>query len=156
MVKIIKLIISLIICQLAGLIGSIFTSPSIGTWYATINKPSFTPPSWIFGPVWIFLFLLMGISLYLVWENGFKSRENKMALNLFMIQLILNTFWSIIFFGLHSPIFAFIEIILLWIVILFTMLRFYRISKTASYLLIPYIIWVTFAAFLNLSIVLIN
>ena len=152
--NIIKLIIAIAVSFSAGIIGSIFTSSSIPTWYAAINKPSFNPPNWIFAPVWNALFLLMGISLYLVWIN--KSKLKKKAITLFGIQLGLNALWSIIFFGLHSPLAAFIEIIILWIAILLTIIYFYRISKTASYLLMPYIIWVSFAAVLNFFIFLIN
>ena len=152
MKKFIKLIISIIICQLAGVIGSIFTTSSIPTWYASLNKPEFNPPNWIFAPVWITLFTLMGISLYLVWSKG----VNKKALTFFGIQLVLNTLWSIIFFGLQNILFAFIEIIILWIAILLTIIYFYRLSKAASYLLVPYILWVSFAAVLNFSIFLIN
>ena len=152
--KYLKLIISLIIPQLAGGIGSLFTSPSISTWYATIAKPSFNPPNWIFGPVWTTLFLLMGISLFIVWNE--KSKLKKKAITVFGIQLGLNTLWSILFFGLHSPLTAFIEIIFLWAAILLTIIYFYKISKPAAYLLIPYILWVSFAAVLNISIVFLN
>lgn len=148
-----KLIASIIICQLAGIIGSVFTVSSVSTWYLTLNKPFFNPPSWVFGPVWTLLYLLMGISLYIVWNN--KNRTKK-ALNIFGIQLILNSLWSILFFGLQSPLFAFIEIIFLWFTILLSIIYFYRISKSAAYLLIPYIIWVSFAAILNFSIFSLN
>ncbi|MDO8741158.1 MAG: TspO/MBR family protein [Candidatus Woesearchaeota archaeon] len=151
-----KLIFSIIICQLAGLIGSFFTASSIGTWYAALQKPSFNPPNWIFGPVWVALFLLMGISLYLVWEKGIKAKGVKTALIFFGIQLLLNMLWSIIFFGLRSPLYASIEIIILWLAILFTIIKFYNISKPAAYLLVPYILWVSFAVVLNISIVLVN
>lgn len=151
-----KLVFSIIICQLAGLIGSFFTASSIDTWYAALQKPSFNPPSWIFGPVWVTLFVLMGISLYLVWEKGIKAKGAKTALIFFGIQLALNALWSIIFFGLRSPLYASIEIIILWLAILFTILKFYRISKPAAYLLIPYMLWVSFAAVLNISIAIIN
>ena len=151
-----KLAASIIICQLAGFIGSIFTAASIPTWYAALQKPFFNPPAWVFAPVWITLFVLMGISLYLVWNKGIKTKGVKIALILFGFQLALNVLWSIIFFGLKSPLYAFIEIVMLWIIILFTILKFYSISKTASYLLIPYILWVSFAAVLNFSIFILN
>jgi len=151
-IKILKLIISILICQGAGAIGSLFTSPAISTWYATIQKPSFNPPNWIFAPVWTLLFLLMGISLYLIWSKGFKDKEIKTAIFIFFAQLILNIFWSILFFGLQSPLYAFIEIIILWVAILFTIISFYKISKTAAFLLLPYILWVSFAGYLNYSI----
>jgi len=154
--KILKLIISILICQGAGAIGSLFTSPAISTWYATIQKPSFNPPNWIFAPVWILLFLLMGLSLYLIWSNGFKRKGTKIAISIFFVQLILNILWSILFFGLQSPLFAFIEIIILWFAILLTIISFYKVSKIAAYLLMPYIIWVSFASVLNFSILIIN
>jgi len=149
-----KLVLSIIIPQLAGGIGALFTTSSIPTWYASIQKPSFNPHNWIFGPVWTTLFLLMGISLFLVWNE--KSKLKKKAITFFGVQLGLNTIWSILFFGLHSPLLAFIEIILLWIAILFTIIYFSKISKTSAYLLVPYILWVSFAAVLNLSILLLN
>jgi benzodiazapine receptor len=149
-----KLIYSLIICLAAGAIGSLFTSSSIPTWYAALNKPFFNPPNWLFGPVWTLLYVLMGISLYLVWSRGFK--KNKDAITWFFVQLILNTLWSILFFGLKSPLSAFIEIILLWIAILVTLIKFHKISKNSAYLLIPYLAWVSFAAVLNFSIFYLN
>lgn len=151
-----KLIFSIAICQLAGFIGSIFTSPSIPTWYASLNKPVFNPPSWIFAPVWTTLFFLMGVSLYLVWEKGLKEKKVKIALGFFSAQLLLNVLWSVIFFGLQQPLYAFIEIIILWTAILLTILKFYKISKPAAYLLMPYTLWVGFAAVLNYSLWMIN
>jgi tryptophan-rich sensory protein len=148
MKKFIKLLICIIVCQAAGGIGAIFTMPAISGWYRSLQKPFFNPPDWIFSPVWIFLFLLMGISLYLVWDRG--ARENKKSIFIFGVQLVLNIFWSIIFFGLKSPGFAFLEIIILWLAILATIISFYKISKTAGLLLIPYILWVSFALILNL------
>jgi benzodiazapine receptor len=144
-----KLIASIIICQLAGFIGSLFTTPAIPTWYATLRKPTFTPPSWVFFPVWTTLFLLMGISLFLVWQKTLKERKVKIALSLFAIQLVLNTLWSIFFFGLKSPLLAFIEIVILWFAILLTILKFFKVSKPAGILLLPYILWVSWAAVLN-------
>ena len=99
---ILKLLGAVIMCQLAGFIGSVFTFNSVNTWYLTLNKPFFNPPSWIFGPVWVSLYFLMGISLYLVWNKGFKSKVSKSALSFFITQLVLNSLWSIIFFGLKS------------------------------------------------------
>lgn len=152
-----KLIVSIFVCQLAGFIGSFFTVSSIPTWYSTLNKPFFNPPNWIFGPVWIILYLLMGISLYLIWNNkSGKTKQFKIAITFFISQLVLNSLWSIIFFGLKLPLIAFIEIIVLWIFILLTIIYSYKISKIASYLLIPYILWVSFASILNLSIYLLN
>jgi translocator protein len=149
-----KLITSIIICQLAGIIGSFFTVSSVSTWYLTLNKPFFNPPSWVFGPVWITLYFLMGISLYLIWNN--YNKDSKLAVTFFSIQLVLNSLWSILFFGLRNPLLAFIEIIVLWAFILLTIIYFYKKSKTAAYLLIPYILWVSFAAILNFAIYYLN
>jgi len=149
---ILRLIISILVCQLAGLIGSIFTRASVSTWYVTLNKPSFTPPGWVFGPVWITLYVVMGISAFLVWSKGFNNREVKTALIIFGTQLILNALWSMAFFGLRSPLAGLIVIIILWIAILFTILNFIGISRVAGFLLIPYILWVSFAAILNVSL----
>ena len=179
MKNIAKLAISVLICELAAVIGSIFTVPAIKGWYLHLDKPSFNPPNWIFGPVWTILYLLMGISLYLVWLRNFASevpanmekqktwnpisarlwfgswREENAAL-IFTLQLVLNILWSVIFFGLKLPGLAFFEILMLWFAILYTIINFYRISKTAAYLLIPYIIWVSFATILNYAIWIIN
>ncbi len=144
-----KLIITVIGCELVGLVGTPFTVAAIPTWYQSLNKPFFSPPNWIFGPVWTALYLLMGISAYLVWIK-------KGALNYFLIQLFLNFLWSVLFFGLRSPLLGFIDIVTLWIFILITILQFYKISKPAAYLLIPYLLWVSFATLLNLSIILLN
>jgi tryptophan-rich sensory protein len=145
-----KLIISLFICQLAGIIGSIFTAPAVTTWYAVLNKPAFNPPDWIFAPVWIILYVLMGISFYIIWIKS--SRQNfGFLFSAFVLQLILNAFWNIIFFGLRFPLLAFIEIIVLWVMILICIFYFYPVSRASSYLLVPYIIWVTFAAVLNFA-----
>lgn len=150
--KLWKLIISILLPFLASAIGGFFTVDSISTWYAGLIKPSFNPPNWIFGPVWSILYLLMGISLYLVWIKKY----NKPAFMLFGIQLFLNALWSILFFGMRMPLFAFIEIIFLWIAILMTIIFFYRINKISAYLLIPYILWVSFAAVLNFTIAVLN
>lgn len=148
-----KLIISILIPMLAAVIGSFFTSSSVGTWYLKLKKPSFNPPGWIFGPVWSLLYLMMGISLYLIWTSG---KNIKLPVTIFAIQLILNLAWSILFFGMKNPLAAFIDIILLWISILATIIIFYGISPTASYLLIPYFLWVSFAALLNYKIYALN
>jgi len=155
-INITKIIVSVLICQGVGAVGSIFTSPAISTWYAILQKPSFNPPNWIFAPVWTILFLLMGISLYLIWSKGWADKRVKIALFIFGIQLVLNILWSFLFFGLQSPLYAFIEIIILWLAILLTIISFYRISKPAAYLLLPYILWVSFASILNFSIMILN
>ncbi|MCX6739709.1 MAG: tryptophan-rich sensory protein [Candidatus Parcubacteria bacterium] len=147
-----RLVASIAICELAGIIGSFFTMDGVRNWLPTLIKPSFNPPNWIFGPVWTLLFLLMGISLYLVWE---KKAEIK-ALIIFGLQLLLNILWSVLFFYMHNPLSAFIEIIVLWILIFLTIIEFYKISKRASYLLIPYLLWVSFAAVLNFTLYSLN
>lgn len=146
-----KLAVSIIICQLAGVIGSIFTAPNIPSWYATLAKPVFNPPNWIFAPVWISLYVLMAISFYLIWIRN-DIPNFGFLMSLFVLQLVLNAFWTIIFFGLKSPFFAFIEIVVLWILILLCIISFHKISKTASVLLVPYLLWVTFAAVLNFEL----
>ena len=151
-----KLIISIVVSQLAGIIGAFFTTPSIASWYATLSKPALNPPAWVFGPVWTTLFALMGIAAFLVWKKGLERRDVKKALGIFIGQLCLNTLWSIIFFGLHNPGMAFIEIIFLWLAILSTIITFAKISKPAAWLLVPYILWVSFAGYLNYSIWILN
>lgn len=144
------------ICLLAGIIGSVFTYSAIPTWYASLNKPAFNPPNWIFGPVWTFLYITMGIAVYLIWQKGLKHPPAKIAITFFIIQLILNCFWSIAFFGFKSPIAGLMVLILLWIAILATIITYYKISIWAAILLIPYIFWVSFAGILNYSIVKLN
>lgn len=153
---IIKLVVAIAIAELAGIVGSIFTTSSIPTWYVTLAKPELAPPNWIFAPVWTTLFVLMGIAAFLVWRRGLGRRDVKIALGIFLGQLVLNTLWSIIFFWLHSPGGAFIEIIFLWFAILATIIVFARISKPAAWLLIPYILWVSFAGYLNYAIWILN
>jgi benzodiazapine receptor len=154
--EILKLLVSIIACQLAGVIGAFFTTPAIPTWYAALNKPSFTPPSWVFGPVWITLYLLMGISAFLIWRQGFHIPQVRTALLIFGLQLFLNALWSPAFFGLRSPIAGAIVIVFLWFSILWTVWKFYPLSRSAAALFLPYILWVSFAAVLNISITILN
>ena len=154
--NILKLVISIVACQCAGLIGSIFTMPAISTWYETLAKPSFTPPNWLFAPAWVTLYVLMGVAVFLVWRKGFGIKNVKAALITFLVQLVLNVLWSAIFFGAKSLVGGAGVIVLLWIAILFTILRFFKISTVAGGLLIPYILWVTFASALNISILALN
>lgn len=154
--KIKQLIISIIYVQLAGLIGSIFTTPSISTWYQTLTKPSYNPPNWVFAPVWTLLFLLMGISLFLIWTSQTDKKTKQKAISIFNTQLLFNILWSLFFFTFKNPTLAFVEIIFLWILIFINIKSFSAINRIAGILLIPYILWVSFAAFLNLSIVLLN
>jgi tryptophan-rich sensory protein len=150
--NILLLAAAVIICQLAGVIGSVFTAPSIPTWYAGLNKPFFNPPSWVFGPAWITLYTLMGLALYKVYSLGWKKEKVKIALAFFGVQLVLNAFWSIIFFGWQNPYLAFIEIIVLWLFIALTTKKFWQLSRKAGYLMLPYLLWVSFAAILNFFI----
>ena len=152
----IKLIVSIFICLLAGIIGSFATQSAIPTWYASLNKPSFNPPNWIFGPVWTTLYIMMGIAAFLIWRNGLNNKSVMIAISIFLIQLILNCIWSIAFFGFKSPFAGLVIIIFLWIAIVATMFAFYKISMPAMILLIPYIFWVSFAAVLNYAIYMLN
>jgi len=191
--NLLKFFASIIICELAGVIGSFFTVSQINGWYKNLNKPGFNPPNWIFGPVWTIIFVLMGISLYLVWSKKWHPKNksihektkmrNQVSISripvvqailvarqkfssgswqklnivlIFTAQLVLNILWSIIFFGMHSAGLAFFELLMLWFAIIFTSVNFYRVSKIAALLLLPYILWVSFAAVLNLAIFLLN
>lgn len=152
--KPLKLVISLIIPLLAGFVGSLFTNPTIKAgWYATLIKPELTPPSWVFPVVWTILFILMGIALYLVWQKP-QHPKFRLASLLFTAQLILNVWWSLLFFYQQRPSWALLEIVPLWFFILFTLLTFKKIDRRAGWLLLPYILWVTFATYLNYSIAL--
>lgn len=151
-----KLIIAIALSELAGIIGSIFTISAIPNWYATLARPALNPPSWIFGPVWTTLYVLMGIATFLVWKKGWGQKNVQKALSVFGFQLVLNALWSIIFFGLHSPSWAFVDIVAMWFTIVWTMILFYKISKPAMWLLVPYILWVSFAGYLNFMIWILN
>jgi translocator protein len=151
-----KLAISILFCELAGILGSLFTVPSIPSWYSALQKAALNPPAWIFAPVWTALFALMGTAFYLIWIKNGNKKEIKNARTIFFGQLILNILWTIIFFGLHNPLLAFIEIVLLWFAILATIISFYKISKLAAYFLLPYILWVSFASYLNFSVWMLN
>ncbi len=167
-----KFVAAMLISEAAGVIGSIYSIPAITTWYVGLAKAPLGPPNYVFGPVWITLYALIGIALYLVWRNswhvknhiiegdrrawnsmskrfwtGDLQKQNIMAL--FAIQWILNVAWSVIFFGLHQPGWAFFEIIALWVSIIYLMINFYRVSKSAAWILVPYLAWVSFAAYLN-------
>ena len=154
--NIFKLIVSVGAPLVAGAIGSVFTASSMDTWYANLAKPALNPPGWVFGPVWTTLFVLMGIAMFLVWKKLESNRHTKVALTLFGVQLILNILWSVLFFGLRSPGSAFVEIIFLWVAILATIIAFAKVSRPAGWLLVPYILWVSFATYLNYSIYILN
>jgi translocator protein len=145
-----RLVLSIFVCSLAGVIGSVFTVSSVTTWYQTLIKPFFNPPAFVFGPVWTVLYLLMGVSLYQIWG---KKKAN---LKWFWAQLTLNTAWSIVFFGLKNPPLALVVIVLLLISIILTIKSFLKVNKNAALLLLPYLAWVSFASILNLSIVILN
>ena len=150
----IRFVISITICQFAGVIGYIFTASSVTNWYVTLEKPDFTPPGWIFGPIWVILYFLMGISLYLLWIN--KTKDNRKAFTVFAVQLILNASWSFLFFGLKSPLYGLIDILFLLAAIILTILFLYKVSVLAMVLLVPYLVWVAFATILNYNILLLN
>lgn len=151
-----RLMVSIIIVEAVGGIGAIFTTPAIPVWYASLKKSSLNPPNWIFGPAWTILFLLIGVSLFLIWRQAIAGENVRLAITVFVFQIALNVLWSIIFFGLKLPLAGFVEIIVLWIVILANTIVFYRISAAAGLLLIPYLCWVGFASYLNLSVYLLN
>lgn len=153
--RIIKLLGIITLCEGVGFLGTIFTVPSILTWYTFLHKPVFNPPNWIFGPVWTALYLLMGLSLFLILQKKLKKQKT-FLITLFLVQLVLNFFWSVIFFGWHQPLLALVEIIFLWISIALLIIDFWKFSKAAALLLVPYLCWVSFASILNFSIVLLN
>ena len=138
--------------QIAGISGALFTNTGEGSWYRQIEKPSWNPPGWVFGQVWTSLYIMMGIAFYLVWKSNAASEAKKPAMTLWVVQLILNFFWTLIFFGAQEIGWALLEIIVLWVAILLTIFAFARISKTAAWLMVPYIAWVSFAAVLTATI----
>jgi tryptophan-rich sensory protein len=150
-----KLFASLALPVGLGAIAGLFTSDAVPGWYETLTRPSFSPPNWIFGPVWTILYILLGISLFLVWKEN-KSKRRNQAIAVFLIQQTLNFAWSFIFFYFNLIGIALLEIIILWISILTMIILFYRIKPIAAYINIPYIIWVTFATILNASFYLLN
>jgi len=152
----IKLVMSILICQCAGIIGSFFTRRSIPEWYVFINKPVFNPPNWVFAPVWVSLFIMMGIAAFLVWRKGLCTPGVRSALMIFLLQLVLNSLWSIVFFGNRSILGGLVVIVVLWLAILWAIIKFFAISKPAGVLLIPYIAWTSFAFILNVALVVLN
>lgn len=149
---VIKILIAVLVCLGIGFIGSIATQASVDTWFVALDKPSFNPPSWVFAPVWTLLYVLMGVAAGMVWSRGFHHLWVKTALYHFGFQLILNAGWSIAFFGYQSPLAGLIIIIALIVLVLITFKWFKIVSTTAAYLLIPYILWIGFAAALNFEI----
>ncbi len=152
---VIKLIVSVGVPLLAGGVGGLVTTPAISTWYATLNKPWFTPPDWLFGPVWTLLYVLMGLALFLVWRSP-RSRTRDIGIALFAVQLAVNIFWSFAFFGLENTLYGVLTIIPLWVLIAATIFQFYKVSKGAAFLMVPYILWVSIATALNTAVYLLN
>jgi len=148
-----KILIMIVTCVGIGVIASLLTKEGVDTWYTTIEKPSFNPPNWLFAPVWSTLYVMMGIAAGLVWHEMDRQKETvKKGLTFFAIQLALNALWSFIFFGLHNPFLALIEIILLWLMIYETFVQFSKVNRIAGYVFVVYLLWVTFATTLNASI----
>jgi translocator protein len=156
MKKAFGILLCILVCELAGVIGSVFTTPSIPGWYAGLAKPPFNPPNWVFAPVWTTLYAMMGLAAYLVYEKGQRNKEVRKALAVFAGQLVLNALWSIVFFGAHTILGAAVVIVLLWAMILESILLFSKISRAAAFLLIPYFLWVSFATILNISLYVLN
>jgi len=156
MAKIGKLFCSITVCLSTGILGSFATRNSITNWYAHLSRPSFTPPDWTFGVVWPVLYVMMGISAFLIWNMDINRRQVRVALGVFALQLILNGLWTPIFFGLHLIGVALVEIVMMWAAILLTIFTFWKVSKAAALLLLPYILWVSFAVVLNASLFLLN
>ena len=151
-----KLVISIAVCHTAGIIGGFFTRNSIPVWYENLKKPFFTPPDWVFGPVWIVLYTMMGISIYAIWRKGLQAPGVKSAMAIFIFQLTLNILWPMIFFGGRSIDGGMVIIVLLWLAIAWTMAAFFNLSKTAFLLFTPYILWVSFALVLNAALGILN
>jgi tryptophan-rich sensory protein len=151
-----KIIILVVICLVLGFTSGLITKSAITDWYPTIKKPIFNPPNGVFGPVWTMLYIMMAVAAALIWNVIDSNKNAKTALKYFAIQLFLNVLWSILFFGLHNPAMAFIEIIILWALIFKTYIEFKKINTIAAYLLLPYLFWVSFATILNGSIWFLN
>lgn len=151
-----KIIIGAAVCLAIGTLSGIATASSVGSWYATLNKPSFNPPNWIFGPVWTLLYIMMGIAAGLVWDKGWNNRKVRLGLGAFIVQLLLNALWSVFFFGMQNPVLALADIIILLGILILLTTYFYGIRKWAGLLLVPYVLWVSFATALNLAIVWLN
>jgi len=149
-------VISLAITLVIGFVASLFTRPEIAGWYSTLHKPSFNPPSWLFAPVWTAIYILIAIAAYLVWKQRNAATAYHATAGIYFIQLLLNFSWSIVFFGMHEILGALVVIILLWLSITINIIWFGKFSKIAAWLLVPYLLWVSFASLLNLNIYLFN
>ncbi|MBN1366780.1 MAG: tryptophan-rich sensory protein [Dehalococcoidales bacterium] len=154
--SIIRLLISILVCLVAAATGSLSTIKAVQKWYPGLRKPRFTPPNWVFGPVWFVLYVLMAVSVFFVWQKGIAANEVLIAFVLFWIQLAVNAAWSFVFFGLKSKGGGIITIIILWLLILATIIASLKVSVLAGYLLIPYIVWVSIATYLNIGVWLLN
>ncbi len=154
-IDVVKLIISLAVPLLAGFGSTVWTINSIPTWYTSLNKPWFSPPNVVFAPVWTTLYILMGLALFLVWRSP-RNRTRDAGIVLFAAQLAANVAWTFAFFGLQSTLYGLLAIVPLWFLIAATIYQFYKVDKRASYLLIPYIVWVSIATALNASIYVLN
>lgn len=154
----VKIVIAVVVCLVIGLSGSIATNTSLTTWFTTLNKPSWNPPNWLFAPVWTTLFILMGIAAGLIWHEGTDKGDTraKPAMIWFGMQLILNLLWSFSFFGAQSLILGLVNILILWVAILITILKFRAIKPIAAWLMVPYILWVSFATVLNITFLYLN
>jgi benzodiazapine receptor len=147
---------AVLVCVLLGAAGGLLTAPAIEGWYATLTKPSFNPPNWVFGPVWTVLYTLQGLAVWLLWRRDTERRAVRIAIALFCIQFVLNLAWSPAFFGLQSPALGLVVIVPLWAAIVATIEAAWRVDRRASLLLVPYALWVTFAAILNYAIWMLN
>jgi tryptophan-rich sensory protein len=154
--KLVNAALCVLVCEFVGAAGSVFAFPAISGWYQILQKPAFTPPSWAFGPIWLVMYALMGIALSLVWETHTKTKQMGKQTALFTLQLVLNFLWSFLFFGLRSIALGLIEIVALWIAVLATTIEFYKVSKKAAALMMPYLAWVTVAMLLNLYVLKLN
>ena len=154
--SIVQLFFFIFLCLVLGNgLGGYFTFISVEGWYQTLNKPSFNPPDWVFGPVWTTLYIFMGISIWLVWKSE-KNKNRTIGIRIFWLQLFFNVFWTYLFFGIQRIDLGMLEIIFLIFLIIINIFYFFKIDKIASYLLIPYIFWVSYAAVLNFKIWILN
>lgn len=150
--RIFRLVVALIVPLIVGAIGGLATSSSLTDWYPTLQKPAWTPPNWVFGPVWTALYLMMGFAAWRVWMVGLLNRPVRLALILFGVQLALNLGWSLLFFGLQRPLLGLVDIVVLDVVLTITLIAFLRVDRLAGFLLAPYLMWSWFATALNSSL----
>lgn len=154
---VLPVVIGVLICLAAGLLGSMVTMPAVESmWFIDLNKPVFQPPNWLFAPVWTILYILMGVAAGIVYVEGKNKMEGKTALILFAVQLVLNILWSFMFFGVHTLLGASVNIVLLWGTLLATIIYFFKLNRAAGWMMIPYILWVTFATILTITLFVMN